>query len=98
MMDEKLEEDETTLKPLAMMGPLTMFEGVKVDEATLETLVMVERRDETTLEQMKMDGAMAKVVYTKVEPLPMVEAFEMNEPPGKWMGSQERWLEPQWRR
>ena len=80
------------------MEPLMMFEEVKVDETTLEPLAMVEGEDETTLAQMEMDGPMAKVVCTKMEPLMIVETLEMDETPEKWLGSQKRWLTPQWRR
>ena len=59
---------------------------------------MVEGNVEATQPQMEMDGPMAKVVCTKMEPLMMVETLEMDEPPEKWLGSQKRWLTPQWRR
>ena len=102
------ESVETTLSQMEMdrtmvqvvdtkMEPLSLGEKVKVFETRLEPPAMVEGNVVSTLAQMKMKRPMAKVVYTKMEPLAMVEALELDELPGKWMGSQERCLEPQWR-
>ena len=58
-----MEMDETSLEKV---GPM------------MEPLVMVEKEDATTLDQVKVDGPIAKVDATRMEPLLMVE--EVDDP------------------